>query len=132
MTIDDLWVRYREYVSEINEICRKFAFSGIAIAWVTKPDGRSLPVIFKLTLSLIIAFLILDLAHQALGAYLKKIQAEGEERSRAHKYPNGHTPGDCAVLTPSTQDRWPARLFVCKVVVMAFSLILLLVSLIAA
>ncbi len=132
MTIDDLWVRYREYVSEINEICRKFAFSGVAIAWVAKPDGQSLPLILKVALFLIVVFLILDLAHQALGAYLKKIQAEEEESSRAHMYPNGHTPGSCAVLTPSTQDLWPSRLFLWKAIFMAFSLILLLVYLVTA
>jgi hypothetical protein len=132
MTIDDLWVRYQKYVSEINEICRKFAFSGIAIAWATKPNDESLPLILKFTRSLIVTFLILDLSHQALGAYLKKIQAEGEERSHAHEYPNGHTPGDRVVFTSSNQDRWPALMFLCKVVVMAISLILLFVCLITA
>ncbi len=132
MTIDDLWVRYRAYVSEINEICRKFAFSGVAIIWVAKPDDQSLPFILKAALLLIVIFLILDLTHQALGACLKKLQAEGEERSHAHMYPNGHTPGSCAVLTPSTQDRWPARLLLWKVMVMAFILIMLLVFLVAA
>ena len=118
VSIEDLWSRYETYKLDLTEHSRKLGFAAAAICWFFKSDSVTFPFLVMVALGCVVAFFLVDILQQWIGAETVKRYAETKEKEL---FPGQPVDVTKLVINPRRLDKWPHRLSMWKIVALLLS-----------
>jgi len=117
----EVWSHYKTYTTDITDLSRRLAFGGAAVCWIFRNADGSFPRPVLWAFLGLFAFFGSDVLQSLVGAmgHRQWIRERENELFKA----TGSIDGEYS--KPATLDKWPYRLFLSKLVFLAFSFLAL-------